>query len=176
MKRSRFSDEQIIAIVKEQEAGMATAEVCRRHGISGATFYKWKSKYGGQVGAGQILTPHKPPACPSPLASTRRRFALRYIDPSSRHAPSAQVKHYRKTPIQTGRKNRGDVNVASSRAAVSWGHGPSRPSQRPSAAIGSSRSTATVRPAVPRPNTDNRARSRGNNAAGRRGRGPGDRG
>lgn len=47
MKRSRFSDEQIIAIVKEQEAGMATAEVCRRHEISGATFYKWKSKYGG---------------------------------------------------------------------------------------------------------------------------------
>ena len=47
MKRSRFSDEQIIAIVKEQEAGMATAEVCRRHGVSGATFYKWKSKYGG---------------------------------------------------------------------------------------------------------------------------------
>ena len=47
MKRSRFSDEQIIAIVKEQEAGMATAEVCRRHGISGATFYRWKSKYGG---------------------------------------------------------------------------------------------------------------------------------
>ena len=46
MKRSRFSDEQIIAIVKEQEAGMATAEVCRRHGISGATFYKWKAKYG----------------------------------------------------------------------------------------------------------------------------------
>ena len=47
MKRSRFSDEQIIGIVKEQEAGMATAEVCRRHGISGATFYKWKAKYGG---------------------------------------------------------------------------------------------------------------------------------
>ena len=47
MKRSRFSDEQIIAIVKEREAGMATAEVCRRHGVSGATFYKWKAKYGG---------------------------------------------------------------------------------------------------------------------------------
>jgi putative transposase len=45
MKRGRFSDEQIIAIMKEQEAGMATAEVCRRHGISGATFYK--SKYSG---------------------------------------------------------------------------------------------------------------------------------
>jgi hypothetical protein len=47
MKRSRFSDEQIIGIVKVQEAGMATAEVCRRHGISGATFYKWNLKYGG---------------------------------------------------------------------------------------------------------------------------------
>ena len=39
--------EQIIAILKEQEAGMATAEVCRRHGISSAAFYKWKSKFGG---------------------------------------------------------------------------------------------------------------------------------
>jgi len=47
MKRSRFSEEQIIAILKEQEAGMATAEVCRRHGISTATYYKWKSKFGG---------------------------------------------------------------------------------------------------------------------------------
>lgn len=47
MKRSRFSEEQIIAVLKEQEAGMTTAEVCRRHGISSATFYKWKSKFGG---------------------------------------------------------------------------------------------------------------------------------
>ena len=47
MKRSRFSEEQIIAILKEQEAGMATADVCRRHGVSRATFYKWKPKFGG---------------------------------------------------------------------------------------------------------------------------------
>lgn len=47
MKRSRFTEEQIIGILKEQEAGAATADVCRRHGISGATFYKWKAKYGG---------------------------------------------------------------------------------------------------------------------------------
>jgi putative transposase len=47
MKHSRFSEEQIIAILKEQESGMPTAEVCRRHGISPATFYKWKGKYGG---------------------------------------------------------------------------------------------------------------------------------
>ena len=47
MKRSRFSEEQIIGVLKEQEAGMPTVEVCRRHGVSPATFYKWKSKFGG---------------------------------------------------------------------------------------------------------------------------------
>ncbi len=47
MRKSRFSEEQIIAILKEQEAGVPTVEVCRRHGISGATFYKWKAKFGG---------------------------------------------------------------------------------------------------------------------------------
>ncbi len=46
MKRSRFTEEQIIGMLKEQEAAMPTAEVCRKHGISSATFYKWKSKYG----------------------------------------------------------------------------------------------------------------------------------
>lgn len=47
MKRSRFTEEQIIGILREQETGGKTAEVCRKHGISGATFYKWKAKYGG---------------------------------------------------------------------------------------------------------------------------------
>jgi len=47
MKRSKFTEEQIISILREQEAGAKTAEVCRRHGISGATFYAWKAKFGG---------------------------------------------------------------------------------------------------------------------------------
>jgi putative transposase len=47
MKRSRFSEEQIIGVLKEQEARMPTVEICRRHGVSPATFYKWQSKFGG---------------------------------------------------------------------------------------------------------------------------------
>ena len=47
MKGSRFKEEQIIAILREQESGAKTADVCRKHGISSATFFKWKSKYGG---------------------------------------------------------------------------------------------------------------------------------
>lgn len=47
MKRSRFNEEQIIAILKQHESGVATADVCREHGISAATFYKWKAKFGG---------------------------------------------------------------------------------------------------------------------------------
>jgi putative transposase len=47
MRKSKFTEEQIIAILAEQERGMATSDACRRHGVSSVTFYKWKAKYGG---------------------------------------------------------------------------------------------------------------------------------
>jgi putative transposase len=47
MRKSRFTEQQIIMMIKEQESGMTTSEVCRKHGISDATFYKYKAKFGG---------------------------------------------------------------------------------------------------------------------------------
>lgn len=47
MKRSRFSEEQIIGILKEHQVGLGAKDLCRKHGISDATFYKWRSRYGG---------------------------------------------------------------------------------------------------------------------------------
>jgi putative transposase len=47
MKKSRYSEEQIIAVLKESQAGIPTSELCRKHGISDATFYNWRNRYGG---------------------------------------------------------------------------------------------------------------------------------
>jgi putative transposase len=47
MKKSRYTDNQILAILKQNEAGTPVSELCREHGMSDATFYKWRAKYGG---------------------------------------------------------------------------------------------------------------------------------
>ena len=60
MRKSRFTEAQIIGMIKEQEAGMPTAEVCRNHGLSQGTFYKYKSKYGGMDDANTSSGPCHP--------------------------------------------------------------------------------------------------------------------
>ena len=47
MRRSKYGEEQIIGILKEHDAGLSTAEICRKYGVSNATFYKWRGKFGG---------------------------------------------------------------------------------------------------------------------------------
>ena len=71
MKRSRFSETQIVAILKEADAGATVKEVCRRHGISDATFYNWKSRYGG-MGASELKRLR---AMETELAQYKRMYA-----------------------------------------------------------------------------------------------------
>lgn len=76
MRKSRFNEAQIIGILKEQEAGMPTAEVCRKHGISTATFYKMKAKYGGM----DVSDAHKLKALEDENAKLKRLLADQMLD------------------------------------------------------------------------------------------------
>ncbi|MEL6362442.1 MAG: transposase, partial [Pseudomonadota bacterium] len=76
MKRSKFSEEQVIAILREQEAGAKTADVCRNHGISSATFYSWKAKYGGM----QVSDARRLKALEAENAKLKRLYAEAMLD------------------------------------------------------------------------------------------------
>ena len=73
MKRSRFSEEQIIGILKEHEAGIAVAELCRKHGVSDASVYKWKAKFGGM----EVSEAKRLRALDAAVASGRREHERR---------------------------------------------------------------------------------------------------
>lgn len=74
--KKRFTDEQIISILKEQEAGERTSDVCRRHGISQATFYKYKAKYGGM----ELSDARKLKALESENAKLKKLLAEQMLD------------------------------------------------------------------------------------------------
>ena len=109
MMRGRFSEEQIVGILKEHEAGRKIAELAREHGVSEATLYGWKSKYGGN-GGGRSTTAEESGGARLFRATHRRRLAptarLHYQDlPRARFAPSTTACR-RRNRLQAG-TNRG---------------------------------------------------------------------
>lgn len=76
MKRSRFSEEQIIGILKEHQAGLSAKDLCRKHGISDATFYKWRSKYSGM----EVSDARRLKALEAENAKLKKRLAEQMLD------------------------------------------------------------------------------------------------
>ena len=79
MKKSRFSQEQIIGVLKEHHAGLSAAELCRKHGVSDATFYKWRAKYGGM----DVSDARKLKALEEENAKLKRLLAEQVMDVST---------------------------------------------------------------------------------------------
>ena len=77
--RSRFSEEQIIGILKEHQAGATAADLCRKHGVSDATFYKWRSKYGGM----EVSDAKKLKAFEADYAKLKKLLAEQMMDVST---------------------------------------------------------------------------------------------
>ena len=87
MKRSRFSDEQIIGILKEHQAGLSAADLCRKYGISDATFYTWRKKYGGREVSAARRVPQRTAVRQLPAAREHRGMEKRLQSEPPAHEP-----------------------------------------------------------------------------------------
>ena len=101
MRKSRFTEAQIIGMIKEQEAGMPTAEVCRRHGLSPASFYKFKSKYGGM----NVSETHRLKSLEDENAKLKRLLADTMLDnlraPRTTRLPKMKPRNMKSEPANS---------------------------------------------------------------------------
>lgn len=97
MKRSRFTEEQIIGMLKEQETGLPTAEVCRKHGVSQATFYKYKAKFGGM----EVSDARRLRALEDENAKLKKLLAEQMLDNAILRDVAAKK---RRRPMRSGRR------------------------------------------------------------------------
>ena len=121
MRKSRFTEAQIIGMIKEQEAGMPTAEVCRKHGLSQGTFYKFKAKYGGM----DVSDAAKLKALEDENAKLKRLLADTMLDnvvlkdllgKSYRHRKSGERQRSKRCGIMTSRSAEpADLSVSTQR-------------------------------------------------------------
>ena len=135
MRRSRFSEEQIISVLEEHEAGMKTAELCRKHGISDATLYKWKAKYGGMTASetARLRT----------LEDENRRLAILLRREGMRMNLKKVYRLYREERLVVRRRG------GRKRALGAWQHRDRcRPGAVPTASSATPRATRTRYPTV----------------------------
>ena len=116
MKKIRFSEEQIIGTLKEQQAGLPVTEICRRHGISDATFYKWRSRYGGM----EISDARRLKALDEENRKLKKLLAEALLDVATLREALGKTSDARRTENSRELGHRGERLFPTSRLRADW--------------------------------------------------------